>query len=426
MRGILSAVLAVAIAVAVAWWVAGLTGTVDATIAGYTIETTTPVAVLGVVVIGILLVLVLKLFGFVVTLPLRIGAWRAGRRRRAGEAASTRALVAIAAGDAGAARSEAARARRLLGDTAQTLLHAAEAARLAGREDEAAALFKLLAARKDAAFLGLRGLFRQAMAKEDWTEASRLAHEAEAVRPGAAWLRAERAQLAVRTGNWTQALASAGPGLDAAAFAVAALDQETDAARAMRMARRAWKDNPDFSPAAVAYARRLQAAGREAKALDVLRTTWKTAPHPDLATQALAPVTNPELRLKEGMRLVQSNPTHPESHFLLARLAMDAGLPEEARAHAARAQAAGMNQQRLWVLLADLEAGQHGDTEASRIAQSDALRRATLADADPGWRCEACGTPHPAWLPACPVCHAAGRITWGVAPRPRVIALSSE
>jgi HemY protein len=424
MRGVLTTVIAVALTVALAWWVAGLSGGVGATVAGYTIQTTTPVALLALVLLVLAVVILLRLLNFIVTLPRRIGAWRARRRHKAGEAAVTRTLVAIAAGDAAAARAEAAKSRRLLGDTPQTLLHAAEAARLAGREDEAAELFRLLALRKDAAFLGLRGLFRQAMVKQDWPEAARLAREAEAIRPGAMWLRSERSELAVRMGNWTQALALAGPGAPTAGLTVAAIADETDPDRALRMARRAWKDSPDFTPAAVTYAARLQAKGKVVKAMDVLRTAWQTAPHPDLATQALAPITNLQLRVKEGMRLISRNPNDAESHFLLAKLALEAGLLNESRVHAERARAAGMNQQRLWLVFADIEAEQHGDTEAGRLAQRDALRQATMAEADPGWRCDACGTPQPAWLPACPVCHSAGRISWGLASRPRLLAAS--
>jgi HemY protein len=238
------------------------------------------------------------------------------------------------------------------------------------------------------------------------------------------WLRSERSELAVRTGNWSQALALAGPGTPTAGLTVAAIADETDPDRALRMARRAWKDSPDFTPAAVAYAARLQQAGKVVKAMDVLRTAWKTAPHPDLATQALAPITHLELRLKEGMRLVAPNPADPESHFLLAKLALEAGLLGEAREHADKALAAGMNQQRLWLVFADIEAEQHGDTEAGRAAQRDALRRATMAEPDPGWRCDSCGSAHTTWMPACPVCHTAGRISWGLASRPRLLAAS--
>ncbi len=424
MRGVITAVLTIAVTIAVAWWVAHLAGSIDVTLFGFTLQTSTPVAVTLFAVLLVVLAILARILVFIVTLPRRIGAWRARRRRAAGDAAVTRTLVALAAGDARAAQSEARSARRLLGDTAQTLLHAAEAARLSGQDEAAAELFRKLAARSDAGFLGLRGLFRQALAREDWDEAARLAREAETLQPGATWMRAERAELAVRTNDWARAQALAGPGTPKAAFAVAALSDETDSGRALRNARRAWKDNPDFTPAAVAYAARLQQAGRDVKALDVLRTAWRTAPHPDLATQALAPITHLELRLKEGMRLVQPNPSHPESHFLLARLALDANLPQEARDHADKARAAGMNQQRLWLLYADIEAAQNGDSEAARTAQRDALRHATMADPDPGWRCETCGTAHATWMPACPTCHTPGKITWGLAPRPRMLAAS--
>ena len=52
---------------------------------------------------------------------------RAWRRQHDGDAALTRALVALSAGTAEAARLEVRKARKLLGDTPQTLLLAAEA-----------------------------------------------------------------------------------------------------------------------------------------------------------------------------------------------------------------------------------------------------------------------------------------------------------
>jgi HemY protein len=157
----------------------------------------------------------------------------------------------------------------------------------------------------------------------------------------------------------------------------------------------------------------------------VLRTAWKTAPHPDLAAQALVAVSEPSMRLREAARLVAQNPGHPESHFLLARLAQEAKLPEQALVHAEAARDAGMNQQRLWLLLADLAVELEGDSEVGRLAQRDALRHAALSQGDPGWRCDACGTAHTGWMPACPACHTAGRISWGIAERPRMLGTTA-
>lgn len=423
MRRVITLLVVAAATIAIAWWVAGLTGTVAATIAGYTIETTTPVAFVALVVGVAMLYLILRFLFGVLGLPGWIGRLRARRGREAGEKAVTRTLVALAAGDANAARSEAARARRLLGDTAQTLLHAAEAARLSGYDEEASALFRLLAERKDAGFLGLRGLFRQAMSRQDWAEAAQLGQQAEALRPGANWLRSERSELAIRTGNWQQAIALAAPGTSTASFAVAAAQDEPDLERAVRMARRAWKDHPSFVPAALTYAGKLRRAGREAKAQDVLRAAWKTDPHPDLAAMAIGTTTDPMLQLKEATRLATANPGHCESFFLLARLELATGQLAEARLNAEAARNAGMNQQRLWKLFTNLDASEPGDALLTS-PQLDALRRATSAEADPGWRCEACNTAHLQWLPACPVCHTPGRIVWGTLSRPKLLASS--
>ena len=421
MRRVFGIVLVGAIALAIAWWIAGLPGHVEVAIGGYSIATSAPVAVLGLILLIIVLTLLVQLIIALIRVPLELARRSHRIRRASGDKAVTRLLVAIAAGDKGDARREATRARRLLGDTPQTLLLAAEAERLAGDEFGAADLYRRLASRDDAVFLGLRGLFRQAMAREDWAEAAALAQQAEEVHPGASWLREERLQLAVRTGRWSTALLLAGPDAPTVAFETAAAEAEANPAEATRLAKRAFKDNPGFVPAALVYARRLRADGRENRAQDVIRTAWKANPHPELADFALAMTPDRLARVKEAGRLVAANPNHVESHLLLARLNLDAGLTGEARRHAEAALNAGLDQRRLWILFADLEAEDRGNTEAGRAAQRDALRRAASADPDPAWRCEACGTVQTAWHPACPVCHTAGRIVWG----PPRLALSA-
>ncbi len=324
-------------------------------------------AALGLLLLFVVLYALLRLLGAAVRLPRTLRARQAARRRRLGDQAVTRTLLALAAGEKGDARREAGRARRLLGDTPQTLLLAAEAGRLAGREDEAEVAFRALAARDDAAFLGLRGLLRRAIEREDWAEAAALARQAEAVQPGAAWLRQERARLAVRAGDWSDALALADADAPKAALATAAAEAEPDPARALRLARQAWQEDPSLAPAALAYATRLARGGRESRALAAIRHSWSIAPHPDLAAFALAPVADRLARMQAAQTLTQANPEHAESRLLLARTALDAGLTGEARRHAEAARAAGLNQRRLWLLLAEIEETEGGDTEAGRL-----------------------------------------------------------
>ncbi len=415
---------------AAAWLVASLPGRISVDAGPYTVETSDSIALTVLLLVFIVLYVVIRLVMLIVRVPRAGSLWRGGRRRRAGEMAVTRALVALSAGEKADARREASRARALLGDTPQTLLLAAEAGRLAGRDDEATAAFQALAARRDLAFLGLRGLLANAIAQQKWTEAAALARQAEVAHPGAAWLRQERAQLAIRSGDWAEALtlansggansggvasgaaSSAVAGSPVPALAVGAALAEADPDRAERLARQALKADPSFTPAVVARAGHLRARGREKSAQAVLADGWKRAPHPDIAALALAPLTDKLARAKAAQQLTAGAPDHPETHLLLARTALDAGVLGEARRHLEAARAAGLNQRRAWLMQAELEEEDRGDTEAGRLAQRDALRRAAAADPDPEWRCTVCHTPQPAWRAACPVCLTPGGLVW--------------
>lgn len=413
MRAVLGFTLLAALCIAGAWWVAGLPGAVSANIAGTTIETSAPVALVLLALLFLAIYIVVRIIASVWNAPKVMGRWRRDRNRVKGDTAVTRALVALAASDGGVARREAERSRRLLGDTPLTLLLAANAGRQAGREDEATAAFKLLAARPDGKLLGLRGLIRQAVTRRDWPEASRLAEQAEAAHPGAAWLTEERRQLALQTGQYRQALRLMGPPgrrnakdpAARAALGVAAANEETDPNAALRQAKLAFETEPSLAPAAIAYATRLREGGRERSALDVLRRTWSILPQPDVADTFLAPHTDPAVRYKAATALVSANPAHPDSALLLARLAIEAGNYDVANRHAQTAKTAGTTDRRVWLLLADLAEHGHGDPQ-------DALRHIPTAAPGPSWKCLNCGTHHAEWHPVCEACDTPGKIKW--------------
>ena len=414
MRAVLLFTLAAALCVAVGWWVADLPGNVSATIGTTTLKASAPVALtLAALLFGALYVL-FRLVGLAIRAPRLLRRRRRDSDRRRGDGAVSRALVALAANDADAARQEAARSRTLLGDTPLTLLLAAQASRQAGRDDEAREMFKLLAARPDAKLLGLRGLLRQAAARQDWTEAAALAQQAEAAHPGAAWLTEERRNLALKTGQWREALRltppARGDGADPgarAALGVAAAEHEPDADAALRLAKQAWEADPTLAPAALAYVKRLRAIKREKVARDVLRRSWGARPHPDLAEAYLAPIADKMARVRSVQGLVAANPSDPDSLLLRARVALEAGLTGQARQHAEAAKKAGFDGRRLWTLLADIAAAD-GDAEAGQAA----MRAMPHARPDPAWRCLACGASHPEWQAVCDGCGTPGRVDW--------------
>lgn len=415
MRLVLFYLLVLVAAIGGALWLAALPGQVAIQAGGYHLDTSVPVG-LAVLAIGFaVLYAVLRGLGGLMRLPRRLRRARRARQDRVGQRAVTTALVALAAGDAAAARHAAARARKTLGDTPQSLLLAAQAGQLAGQDGEAEAAFRSLTARDDAAFLGWRGLMRQAIARQDWDAAALLARRAEEAHPGAAWLRAERARLALRVGAWGDALRLSDPRPDQpaiqAGLAAAASDQAEDATEARQLARLAFESDPSLTGAAVAYVRRLRESGGSRRVDEVLRRAWTANPHPDLAAAALESVSGQAARLQTATRLTRGLPEHTESHLLLARESLGAGLLGEARRHTDLAQHAGLSQRRLWLLRADI-AAQSGFSEAAQAEQQEALRQAATAAPDPEWRCQSCGAPQKGWHPVCTQCHTPGGITW--------------
>lgn len=398
--------------IAAGWLLAGIPGHVVASMGSISIDTSAPFAILMLVALFVALFIVLRILRGVWAIP-RLGAgWRSRHRLALGEKAVTRVLIALAAGEQGAARKEARRARNFLGESPQTLLLVAEAARLSGLEDEAQEAFQALTMQKDARFLGLRGLLRQAVDRSDWVEAVVIAKEAEAAHPGTIWLRQQRAELALRTENWAEALDLIGPDPHRPAYYVAAADAEPDTSRALAYAKQAWKQDPSFAPAALAYARRLRIGGYEKRARACIANAWKRAPHPDLATFVLAPELNELARAQSAKRLVAGNPGHPESRLLLARVALSAGLTGEARHQIQVMEGEGLNQRRQCLLLAEIEEQERGDTEVGRLAQRDALRRAASADPDPHWQCSHCHADSAVWQPKCASCGNVGTVQW--------------
>jgi HemY protein len=417
--------LAGAVIILLAWVLASIPGHVVASIGAFTIETSTSIAILMLVALFMVTIILMRILRGVLAIPRSGADWRRRHRLRLGERTVTRVLVALAAGEHAIARQEARRARNLLGDSPQTLLLAAEAGRLSGREDEAEEAFHVLVKQPDAKFLGLSGLLRQAVDRRDWPEALVLAKQAEFAHPGTFWLRQQRVELALQTENWAEALELTGSDPRRTTYYVAAADAEPDPKRALSLAKLAWKQDPGFPPAALAYASRLRAAGYEKHAQSCIANAWQRAPHPDLAAFALALEPDKLARVRAAKRLVATNATHPESRILLAQVALDAGLTGEARHQINAAQGEGLRHRRLCLLLAEIEEQERGGTEAGRMAQRDALRHAATAEPDPHWQCTSCHADHLVWHPKCETCASVGTMQWSTgrrSPSPPVIS----
>lgn len=427
MRRVIGFLLLAVILIGLAYGLGAIPGDITAQVGPYTFQASLPIVILAIILLFLILYCLVRLAALLLSAPGRFGRGRHQRQQRQGEFAVTRAFAALAAADPKAARREAARARRLLPDAPMALLVSAEAARLAGKPEESEADYRRLAEIPDAAFLGLRGLLRQALDAGDWTLAADIARRAELTHPGAAWLRSERARLALRTGAWAEALALAGPEAPRAVMATAAAEASEDPMQAMRLAKDAYNADPTLTPAVLAYARRLRAARDSRRAEQVVERAWARAPHPDLAAFYLETETDPLARVKRAEKLAGFAPGHGESAFMEAQACLAARLTGEARRHAQAAVAAGLDQRRVWGLIADIEEADAaaGGGEAATFAAHEALRRSQSAGPDPRWRCTACGAEHAAWHPACPTCGTVGQVVWTAETVPAQRAVAS-
>ncbi len=380
-----------AIILVLAWWLAGLPGSVTANAGDYQINTSTPLAVLLVLVLVGLLIVLFRVLGGLRRTPGRFSGWRGGRRAQAGETALQRGLVAVAAGDASGAKAAAVKARSLLGDTPFVQWLTAEAARLSGQDEQARLAFERLTHSKEMKFLGHQGLLRESLKAGRTDEAAKQAAAAEQAYPGGTWTRRQRLTLAVSEQNYAAALRLTQEPRERAALAVAASEKAETPKLALDFAKQAVKADPASPAAVAALAKALRGMGKERAARKTLLHGWELAPHKLLAAAWLSPDATPLERAQAAAQLAAAKPGHEESELLLGETALDAKLTGEARRHAEAALAAGNKDGRAAAILAKLDG-----KPAPAIT--------------PAWRCTSCQTQAESWAPTCPACGKIGTL----------------
>ena len=422
---VLRYVIVVAALIAGAVWLADNAGAVTLNWRGWRVDTS--VAVLATAGLAVLAVagIAHRFWLFVVRAPGELReTWRLKRRER-GYHALTRGMVAVAAGDGVEARRQARRAEGLLNEPPLTLLLQAQSAQLSGDEQAAARFFAAMAARPETEFLGVRGLLGQAVKQGDRAGALDLARRAWRLKPKSGWVAGVLFDLEARDGRWLDALATLDAAIDDGAVdkatgrrrraallvELARIEHargQAGAEDAARLAGEAHKLVPDSIPAALVFAGALLALDKGRKAAGVLERTFTLSPHPELA--ALYPrargAEGALAAAREVRALTRAVAGHPESRIALARALTGAKLWGEARA--ALGELGENPPARACRLLAEIEDAEHGNAAAVR----QWLLKAAVAEADPAWTCESCGTAAPQWRAVCSKCGAFDTAGW--------------
>ncbi|MSO85807.1 MAG: heme biosynthesis protein HemY [Rhodospirillales bacterium] len=420
--------VAAAALVAAAVWLADNTGTVTLSWRGWRVDTSVAVVIAAGAIVLVAAGILHRLWLLIAHAPGDLRqSWRRRRRER-GYEALTRGMVAIAAGDADEARRQSRRAEGLLDQPPLTLLLAAQAAQLSGDEQAAARFFSTMSEKPETEFLGVRGLLGQAIKRGDRPGALDLARRAWRLRRDSAWASDVLFDLETKEGRWLDARATLGE-----ATRRGALTKETarrrEAALLVELARQAAAEGrgddarqlagkahrlrPALVPAAATYARALLEGGKSRKATAAIERTFAFEPHAGLAELYVRArgATDALGQAREVQRLVETQPAHPESRFAYACALKAAKLWGEAR-HAL--EGFGDNPPaRACRLMAEIEETERGDLVESRRW----LMRANVADPDPAWVCDGCGTAAADWGAVCPKCGTFDALHWRTPPR---------
>ncbi len=425
MRAILALILVAAAVAGVAFF-AGHPGQVEIVWEGWQIDTSVGVLVAAVAVVALIVALLALLVAALRRVPRNFCRRRAARRRRTGEAELTSGLVALAAGQAAAAKPYARRAEALLGGTPITLLLVAEAAQREGDTAAARRAYTALLDQPDGEFLGLRGLIGQAVREGDNDAARRLAERAWRLRPDAGWLADSLLVLQVRASDWRavgDTLADAARRGALSAERVRhhrgvllyeqsrAAEQRGEPRHAAGLAAKGQALAPDLAVLADQHARLLLGLGRRRAARKAIERAWRAAPHPDLVRLYLEldPDTGPLARAAALQRLAGRNPEATESHLAIAEAALAAQLWGEARRHLGLAAALPSGpSRRLCRLMARLEEQESGNAAAARAW----LDRAVGAPRDPCYVCRRCGGESAEWQSLCGECGSFDTLVW--------------
>ncbi len=409
-------------------WVSSLRDLLVLAVGGFRLTTSVGTAAALVVLFAILSALIAQLIWLLLTSSGALGRRLNARRKRRGNEALSRGLIAAATGDAAEACLNAVRAQTLLGDQPLSLLLSAQAARLEGNETAQTQAWRAMLARPGTVLLGLRGLFVQAMRRGDTGNAAELASRAHASKPTARWPLDALFDLKTRQRQWADARAILARArcaklLDAVAarrceamlLAAEAHDAERSGDRdgALTGAFAALSLLPGLSPAAVLAARLLAQSGHVWRAQDVLAAAWTKEPNPALA-QAFADIRPDESKRARARRLLalaHLNRDHFESRLLQAEQTIVLDSFAEARRLLAPF-ARGQSTTRVCALMAEIEQGGDHDAWAAHAWAKSAAH----AQHDGDWRCARCGVASPHWQVLCTNCGAFDTLAWPAPP----------
>jgi HemY protein len=395
-------------------WLANNPGVVDLTWRGQEYETSLMFALGAVLALAVALAIAWGVLRFVFRIPSLVSVASRARKREKGFQALTRGMIAVGAGDAKAAGKYAADAGRLAAHEPMTKLLQAQSAQLVGDRAGAVAAYTAMLEHHETHGLGLHGLHREARRAGDHGAALEYAMRANARAP-AAWAGQAVLDDRTRRGDWAGALATVDANAAARLIdkptanrwraviktAMAEAAMERDPRHALALAQEACRLAPTLVPAATICGRLLAQVGDYRRASRVLEAAYAQTPHLDLAAAyvRMRHGDSTEDRLARARALARVAPSDPESLLTIGRAALEAHDAPAARAAIAPLLASdsphGRPTRRVYLLMADIE-----EADGHQGAVREWLGRAARAPRDKAWVAD--GVISDRWAPVSP------------------------
>ncbi|GGE08309.1 heme biosynthesis protein HemY [Aureimonas endophytica] len=406
-------------------WLQDHPGAVSLTLGNAVMETSfTVFVVLELLLLGIVCLVVWLVRSFFKA-PDRVGRFFSTRRRDKGYHALSSGIIAAGAGDAALARRMTKRSQKLLAARKEPLVRFldAQTAMIEGDHERARAVFQSMENEPETRLLAMRGLYLEAERLGDAAAARHYAERAARIAPHVPWAGGAVLESKTIEGDYDGALAILEAQRDArliekaessrlravllTAKAKTLLDR--DPAQARKAALEAVSLAPTLVPAAVTAARAMFRLGDVRKGSNVIERAWEKTVHPELASTYIHARAgdSAEERLKRARTLASLQPTHVETHLMLANAAIDAGDLTLARIEATAALRKEPREG-VFLLLADLEEAEGGSEGAVR----EWLGRAVRAPRDPAWTAD--GIVAEDWAPVSPVTGRLDAFEWKV------------
>ena len=409
-------------------WVIEHPGTVVINIEPYEIKTSTAVLLFVIVFVVVIFALIYHFYRVFISVPSNMKKYREAKNKENGYLAITKGLAAIAAGDKNMANKHTNRAKKLLPNAALTSLLTAQASLLNGNIPIAEREFEALLDDNDASFFGVRGLINIAIKEQDNNKLISVMKRAEDLAPKQPWIAKQLFEFQSCNGEWKKAEQSLAKAVKLGAIgrkeatrhkqaillAEAMEAEEKGVAHvALSLAKKAYKIDVSFVPAAVAYARLLRESNKRRSAVKVIEKTWSIYQHPELIDiwLCLLPRTNKNKSDKNGdteeeykwaYRLHKIIPFGKISNDMMGKVAMNAGKFDEAREF--------FKLSGNYKKLAKLEIKDGNNEKKAR----EWLEMASDTQEKPDWICEICGYKASKWQPICDNCSMFNSFEWMV------------